>query len=222
LVFGSDSLPLQSCATIEVRHLSSLTFKGGRTKESLATTFSSFSEANIPYGFKNKHNAFVGQVVGDGVVIHSDNLINRVTFCFRQSLNSTQFSVQDIARCFLFTLQFVEKLICWNHSYSGSTVLPLERVVESFCANVTNITDISLLPIVRSATWSSDEEESHLESGEKAVLYITASIFAIADIYAIIVTCLIIFSKVFKLYYLFPIGMVPFFTGYNSLSSLYF
>jgi len=184
-----------------VLNLKCLRWRLYNTKNNEKTTsLSSFSPPSTPpsYSFKNSKKTTVGQLVSDGVQIVITNgfgNINNTYLCLQSTnLQTYNWHIRDYARLV------------------GSTFTPLELVdvPEDFCVYLNVSNNEMLYPIVRASDWRTATSSTY-DKGELAAFYITATIYLIACVFAIITSALILFSKDIKLHHIFSFGLIPLF-----------
>ncbi|KAM9989789.1 hypothetical protein ACTFIY_005831 [Dictyostelium cf. discoideum] len=92
--FSNNSIS-QSCQSLSISQISREIYTSAQ-KESLASNFVSYKKAD-KYGVKNSKGAIIGTLLGDGIMIKSQDGINEATICLKISLSSTKYPILDFA-----------------------------------------------------------------------------------------------------------------------------
>ncbi|KAK5582521.1 hypothetical protein RB653_004106 [Dictyostelium firmibasis] len=220
--FTNDSIS-QSCQSLSISQISREIYTSAQ-KESLASNFVSYKKAD-KYGVKNENDAIIGTLLGDGVMIKSQDGIKEVTICLAISgSNSSKYPIFD------FAIQIDDE----------STPTPI--LLDKLFTQISNETDsgkdeflmlCSILsvqggnpiyfPINRMDKWESESKEA-FDSTSRALMYTLGALFSVVSLWGLFELGLILraqyvaVKKNFQLTHLL-IGVV---TLFITIRAIYF
>ncbi|KAK5582520.1 hypothetical protein RB653_004105 [Dictyostelium firmibasis] len=192
--FTNDSIS-QSCQSLSISQISREIYTSAQ-KESLASNFVSYKKAD-KYGVKNENDAIIGTLLGDGVMIKSQDGIKEVTICLAISgSNSSKYPIFD------FAIQIDDE----------STPTPIQS--NKLFTKISNETDSGrdeflmlcsivtikdggnpiYFPINRMDKWESESKEA-FDSTSRALMYTLAAFFLVVSLWGLFELCLIAIGR---------------------------
>ncbi|KAN0022639.1 hypothetical protein ACTFIU_004840 [Dictyostelium citrinum] len=197
--FSNDSIS-QSCQSLSISQISREIYTSAQ-KESLASNFVSYKKAD-KYGVKNSKGAIIGTLLGDGIMIKSQDGINQATICLEIfGTNTSKYSNLD------FAIQI-------DNSDSGeeSTPIPIQSnkvftqisndsvtagkdEVLMLCSIVTiGKGNPIYFPINLMNEWE-HESKQVFDSTSKALMYTLATFFLVVALWGAFELCLIAIAR---------------------------
>ncbi|KAN0022640.1 hypothetical protein ACTFIU_004841 [Dictyostelium citrinum] len=187
--FSNDSIS-QSCQSLSISQISREIYTSAQ-KESLASNFVSYEKAD-KYGVKNSKGAIIGTLLGDGIMIKSQDGINQATICLEISEDgSSKYPILDLAvqiddESTPTPIQ-LDKL---STQLSNKTSAGKDEVLM-LCSIVTiGKGNPIYFPINRMNEWE-DESKQVFDSTSRALMYTLGALFSVVSIWGLFELCLI-------------------------------